>query len=152
VKRVVSGWGPDDEPTVLFENDPPTHCEFGDASSDEIWVTGESPAKFRVSEDPAAGPFQVEPPLGGSVCRLATYRPGAEVQIHSTQTVDYIIVISGQLTMVLANREIILDPGDVVVQLAAPHGWANRGSTDCVVAAILLTAEGASEQEQIQWP
>jgi quercetin dioxygenase-like cupin family protein len=152
VKRVVNGFDADGKPTVLFEGEPPSQFDFGVATSAEIWVTPAVPAPFRVSDDPTDGPFQVEPPLGGSVCRIATYKPGASIDIHATQTVDYIIVISGQLTMVLEDRDVTLDPGDVVVQLAAPHGWANRGDTECVVAAILMTAEGASDDERIAWP
>ncbi len=152
MKRVVNGFDADGNPAVLFEGPPPGHFDFGEATSDEIWSTPTVPAPFRVSEDPTVGGFQVEPPLGGCVCRIATYVPGASFDIHSTETVDFIIVISGQLTMVLEDREITLDPGDVVVQLAAPHGWKNRGDSDCIVAAILMTAEGASEEGQIAWP
>jgi quercetin dioxygenase-like cupin family protein len=152
VKRIVNGWTEAGESAVLFEGEPPSHFDFGGATSDEIWRTDSVPAVFRVTGDPTLGDFQVEPPIGGSICRIATYRPGAMYDIHSTQTVDYIVVISGELTMLLEDREITLSPGDVVVQLAAPHGWANRGTTDCVVVAILLTAEGATQEELIKWP
>jgi naringenin degradation protein FdeH len=152
VKRVVNGWTEDGKPAVLFEGEPPSHFDFGGATSDEIWVTEGVPAVYRASDDPTLGDFRVEPPIGGSICRIATYRPGAMFEIHATKTVDYIIVISGELTMLLEDREIILSPGDVVVQLAAPHGWANRGTAECVVAAILLTAEGANEEDLIKWP
>lgn len=152
MKRVINGWTAEGSPAILFEGRDPRHFDFGETSSDEIWVTDRIPAEYRVSTDPTDQSFRVEPPIGGSVCRIATYRPGAEIPVHSTQTVDYVIVISGELTMTLTDREIVLDPGDVVVQLAAPHGWANRGEVDCVVAAILLTAEGATEEGKIAWP
>ena len=152
MKRVVNGWSPSGEPAVLFEGEPPAEFDFGDTSSYEIWSTASVPAEYRVTEDPTRGDFHVEPELGGSVCRIAVYKPGAKIDIHSTQTVDYMIVISGELTLVLNDREITLFPGDVVVQLAAPHGWANRGSDDCVVAGVILTAEGASEEGKIKWP
>jgi quercetin dioxygenase-like cupin family protein len=152
VKRVVNGWTENGEPAILYEGEPPSHFDFGAATSDEIWCTDSVPAVYRGTGDPTAGGFRVEPPIGGSICRIATYRPGASYEIHSTQTVDYIIVVSGELTMLLEDREITLTPGDVVVQLAAPHGWANRGSSDCVAVAILLTAEGATEEELIKWP
>jgi len=152
VKRVVNGWTPAGEPTVLFEGEPPARFDFGEARSFEIWSTESVPASFRTTDDPTVGDFQVEPSLGGSICRIATYAPGAEIEIHSTQTVDYMVVISGELTLVLADREITLAPGDVAVQLAAPHGWANRGDEECVAMAVLLTAEGASEEGKIKWP
>ncbi len=152
MKRIVNGWTEDGRPAILDEGAPPRHFDFGMATSDEIWVTDAVPAAWRRTGDPTLSDFRVEPPLGGSICRVATYRPGASIDIHSTKTVDYVIVVSGELTLVLEDREITLTQGDVVVSLAAPHGWANRGETDCVAVAILLTAEGATEEDLIQWP
>ena len=152
MKRIVNGWTDDRQPEILHEGAPPTHFDFGMATSDEIWVTPAVPAAWEATGDPTLGEFRVEPPLGGSICRVATYRPGASIDIHSTKTVDYVIVVSGELTLVLEDREIMLTQGDVVVSLAAPHGWANRGETDCVAVAILLTAEGATEEDLIKWP
>ena len=113
------------------------HFDFGIASSDEIWVTPPSRLPGRARRpDPRRFP-----------CRAAARRkhlPGRhlqarrEIDIHSTKTVDYVIVVSGELTLVLEDREIMLTQGDVVVSLAAPHGWANRGETDCVAVVILL--------------
>jgi quercetin dioxygenase-like cupin family protein len=152
VKRVVTGWTEAGEPTILFEGEPPATFDFGVAGSAEVWSTKAVPAESRQTTDPTAAGFTVEPPIGGTVCRVATYRPGAAIDVHSTETVDYIIVISGELTMIFGDREILLGAGDVVVQQATPHGWANRSDEPCVVAAILLTAEGASDDGRMQWP
>jgi quercetin dioxygenase-like cupin family protein len=152
MKRVVNGWNANGEPAVLHEGPPPKHFDFGVATSDEIWVTDAVPAVWAGTGDPTLGEFRVEPPLGGSICRVATYRPGAEIDVHATKTVDYVVVVSGELTLVLADRDITLTPGDVVVSLAGPHGWANRGEVDCVAVAVLLTAEGATEEDLIKWP
>jgi quercetin dioxygenase-like cupin family protein len=138
VKRVVTGWNADGEPTVLYEGEPPARFDFGPARSEEIWSTDATPASSRRSDDPTRGEFRLEPPAQGSICRIATYVPGASIDVHATDTVDYVIVISGELTLVLPDREIVLGPGDVVVQQATPHGWANRGDVECVVAAVLL--------------
>jgi quercetin dioxygenase-like cupin family protein len=152
VKRIVTGWTADGEPAILFEGPPSTEFDFGVARSAEIWRTNSVPTAFRETHDPTAGDFQVEPPIGGTICRIATYRPGATVDVHSTETVDYIIVLAGALTMVFGDRDIVLEPGDVVVQQATPHGWANRGSDPCVVAAILMTADGATDEGRLHWP
>lgn len=152
MKRVVTGWTEAGEPTILFEGEPPGTFDFGFAASAEIWSTPSVPAPSRETADPTAGGFAVEPPIGGSICRVATYQPGASVDVHATQTVDYIIVISGELTMIVEDRELVLYAGDVVVQQATPHGWANRGDEPCVVAAVLLTADGASDEGRLNWP
>ena len=109
--RVVNGWNEKGEPAILYEGPPPKHFDFGVATSDEIWITSAVPAAWEATGDPTLGDFRVEPPLGGSICRVATYKPGAAIDIHSTKTVDYVIVVSGELTLVLEGREIMLSPG-----------------------------------------
>lgn len=151
-RRIVTGWNDAGDPAVLFDGEAPGRFDFGQASSIEIWSTAAVPADVRRIDDPTLGGFRVEPPLGGTVCRIASYRPGASVEVHSTQTLDYIIVISGELTMLFEDREYVLGPGDSVVQQATPHGWANRGDVDCVVVAVLITAEGASDEGRVDWP
>ena len=149
MKRVVTGWK-DGQPTVLYEGEPQTF-DFGVAKALEIWSTESVPASFTVTED-AAREFKVEPPLGGTVFRIAVYVPGASIDIHATETVDYLVVISGELTLILPDREVVLGPGDTIVQQATPHGWANRTDQETVVAAVLMTAEGASEEGALEWP
>jgi quercetin dioxygenase-like cupin family protein len=152
VKRVVTGWTSDGTPAILFEGEPPAKFGFGDIGSSEIWSTTAVPAPCHESDDPTAGDFAVEPPIGGTIFRIATYQPGANVEVHATQTVDYVIVLEGELTMIFDDRSVTLHAGDVVVQQATPHGWENRASTPCVVAAVLMTAEGATPQTQLHWP
>ncbi|MEX2645118.1 MAG: cupin domain-containing protein [Gaiellaceae bacterium] len=140
MKRVVTGWDESGKPVVLFEGEPPFQVDFGFASAREIWASESSPADTRRSDDPTAGEWTLAPPTGGSVFRTATYAPGADVGIHATETLDYLVVVSGELTLVLEDRELTLRPGDTVVQQATPHGWANRTTEPCVVAAVLLDA------------
>jgi quercetin dioxygenase-like cupin family protein len=137
MKRVVTGWDENGDAVILFENEPATTV-FPYASAHEVWRTDSAPADTRRRDDAVPEEWEVLPPHGGSVFRLATYPPGAEVPLHSTDTLDYIIVVSGELTLIYAGREITLHPGDTIVQQATPHGWANRTDTPCVVAAVLL--------------
>jgi quercetin dioxygenase-like cupin family protein len=141
VNRVVTGWDESGEPVVLFEGPPPVNLDFGYASASEIWVTDSSPADVRRSDDPAAGEWQLGPPPSGTAFRIATYPPGAEIAEHATETLDYIVVLSGELTMTFAGQEITLRPGDTVVQQGTPHGWANRSDVPCIAAAVLLDAQ-----------
>ena len=75
-------------------------------------------------------------PFGEGLQSFGT--PRAE---HSTETLDYIVVIFGELTLLYGDREIALGPGDSVVQQGTPHGWANRKDESCMVAAVLLDAK-----------
>ena len=76
--------------------------------------------------------------LGASQARVDTTRsPG----MHKTKTVDYIILLSGEVTMLLDEGEVDLKPFDVVIQRGTNHAWVNRGAAPAVLAAILIDAE-----------
>lgn len=75
--------------------------------------------------------------LGATHTRVDTRRgPG----MHRTKTTDYIILLSGEITLMLDEGEVDLKPFDVVVQRGTNHAWVNRGSTPALLAAILIDA------------
>jgi mannose-6-phosphate isomerase-like protein (cupin superfamily) len=76
--------------------------------------------------------------MGASHCRVDTSR---HPSMHTTRTVDYIVVLSGRVTLLLDKGEVELKPFDVVVQRGTNHGWANRGDEPAVMAAILIDAK-----------
>lgn len=145
-RRVVTGWSEAGEPGVLFAGPAPVTVDFGQATASELWLTAGGGEDVRAREDPAEREWELEPPRGGSAFRLVTYRPGAEIGLHSTATLDYIAVISGELTLVLPDEEITLRSGDTLVQRATPHGWANRSDVPCVMAAVLLDLSANGEE------
>ena len=62
-------------------------------------------------------------------------------EAHATQTLDYVTVLSGQVTLVIGESEITLGPGDCVVQQpGVPHDWLNRSSERVVMAGVLISA------------
>ena len=76
--------------------------------------------------------------LGAPHARGDTTRsPG----MHKTKTVDYIILLSGEVTMLLDEGEVDLQPFDVVIQRGTNHAWVNRGAEPALLAAILIDAE-----------
>jgi len=145
-KRVVTGWDDNEQPIVLFSGPPTKTLNFESAQAAELWVTPSAPADVHVHTDPAVGEWQLEPQPGGSAFRLVVYSPGAQIDVHTTETLDYIVVLSGELTLVLPNEEVTLGPGDTLVQQATPHGWANRSSDPCVMAAVLVSSRGVGNQ------
>jgi quercetin dioxygenase-like cupin family protein len=58
--------------------------------------------------------------------------------MHRTETLDYAIGLSGEITMVLDTEEVVLRAGDVVVQVGTNHAWSNRSGEDCVMAFVLI--------------
>jgi quercetin dioxygenase-like cupin family protein len=77
----------------------------------------------------------------GSVFRILDFRPGVEHRMHRTDSVDYLIVMKGEIDMELDNGvEVHLKTGDVMVQKGTIHNWINRGTETCVIAVILIHA------------
>ena len=145
-RRIVTGWSEAGEPGVLFAGPAPVTVDFGQTTASELWLTAAGGEDVRARVDPAAREWQLEPPRGGTAFRVVTYAPGAEVALHSTATLDYIAVISGELTLVLPDEELTLRPGDALVQRATPHGWANRSDVPCVMVAVLLDLPDDGEE------
>lgn len=76
----------------------------------------------------------------GSVFRIVSYEPGVLPRMHRTDSIDYAVVMSGEIDMQIDDVEVHLKAGDVLVQRGTIHNWVNRGSQPCVVAFVLIGA------------
>jgi mannose-6-phosphate isomerase-like protein (cupin superfamily) len=63
--------------------------------------------------------------------------------MHRTNSVDYAVVLTGEIYMIMDEDEILLKAGDTVVQQGTHHAWSNRGSEPCQIAFILVDAENS---------
>jgi mannose-6-phosphate isomerase-like protein (cupin superfamily) len=61
--------------------------------------------------------------------------------MHRTESVDYGVVIEGEMTLVLDDGEVLLRPGSVVVQRGTNHAWANRSGAMCRMLFVLIDGE-----------
>jgi quercetin dioxygenase-like cupin family protein len=110
----------------------------------ELWATDAVPAPIDVGSadpgerDPAAGPLSVAPAPNGTKLRVNELPPGAGSPMHRTQSVDYGIVLDGEVVLVLDDSETVLRAGDVVVQRGTSHRWENRSAATARVAFILI--------------
>ena len=103
-----------------------------------LWVTDETPADVN-GIDPTAIPRDIEPPKMGSIFRILELAPGKEAYMHRTDTIDYAICLTGKCEMYLDDGEKInFNAGDVMVQRATMHGWANPFTKPCQIAFILI--------------
>jgi quercetin dioxygenase-like cupin family protein len=110
-----------------------------------LWVTDGSPADVN-GEDPTATPRDIEPPETGSIFRILELIPGKEAYMHRTDTIDYAICLSGKCEMYLdEGKKIDFNTGDVMVQRATMHGWANPFSEPCQIAFILIGANAPAK-------
>lgn len=80
----------------------------------------------------------------GTTFRITEWAPGHARFTHRTETVDYAILLSGEIDLELENGVVVhMKPGDVVVQRGTTHTWINRGSVPAVTAFILIDAKPA---------
>ena len=77
----------------------------------------------------------------GTVFRVVEFAPGVAPRVHRTDSVDYAVVMSGEIDMELDDSVVHLKAGDVLVQRGTIHNWVNRGTEACVIAFILIDAK-----------
>ena len=77
----------------------------------------------------------------GTVFRVIEFAPGVAPRNHRTDSIDYAVVVSGEIDMELENSVVHLKAGDVLVQRGTIHNWVNRGTTPCVMAFVLIDAK-----------
>ena len=105
-----------------------------------IWINETLPPVLD-GADPTAKPFPMLPQHGGAVFRLLELAPGTPPHMHKTETIDYIVVTAGELTMLLDDgSELLMKPHDVMIQRATVHGWANRSDRPCRFATVVIDA------------
>lgn len=169
VRRVVTGHNENGEGVVLFDGPAPNvrQRSVGYVST-MLWRTEAAPAEFSKNEDWSLGDFPVAPPDGGAIFRVVDFPPESEVpdienatvlaemgldpaqntgragahhSMHTTRSVDFAIIMSGEIDMLLDSGEVHLEAGDTFVQQGTAHGYINRGSEPCRIAFILLDAK-----------
>jgi quercetin dioxygenase-like cupin family protein len=104
-----------------------------------VWSTASFPVNNSGNEDESARPVGAPPPEG-TVFRIIEYGPGVAPRNHRTSTIDYAVVISGEIDMELDEGTVQLKAGDVLVQRGTIHNWVNRGNEPCVIAFVLIAA------------
>jgi quercetin dioxygenase-like cupin family protein len=77
----------------------------------------------------------------GTVFRVVEFAPGVARRNHRTDSIDYAVVMSGEIDMELDDSVVHLKAGDALVQRGTIHNWVNRGIQPCVIAFILIDAK-----------
>jgi mannose-6-phosphate isomerase-like protein (cupin superfamily) len=107
-----------------------------------VWTTEGFPVDNTGEDD--GGKRQVGTTLNnGTVFRVVEFMPNVSPRVHRTDSIDYAVVMSGEIDMELDDSVVHLQAGDVLVQRGTIHNWINRGSEPCRVAFILIDAKAA---------
>lgn len=166
VRRVVTGHAAGR--AVITSDGPTTTRDVGvpDTLFHELWSTYETPVPIDNGLDPTLGGLQLAPPKGGTRIRMVDIPPdaiqsaltpeeasaafaklgsphavdkeGPHRLMHRTESVDYGIVISGRIWLVVDDGETELGPGDVVIQRGTNHAWSNRTDEIARIAFVLV--------------
>ena len=168
-RRVVTGHDEAGKAVVLMDSAAPNvRRRAAGLVSTLLWVTRETPAEIGGSDD-RAQTTGVAPPPNGSVLRIVDFPPIATVDLstldhhaqvkemgiadmqapgeprhaftHRTRSVDYAIVLEGEIDMLLDDSEVRLTAGDVVVQQGTNHAWVNTSDRNCRIAFVLIDAK-----------
>ena len=142
VRRVVTGHDENGRSRVDIDEALDVSSGREGLERGPVWSTGSFPVNNSGSgqgagDDRAAA----APDANSTVFRVVQYAPGVAPRVHRTQTIDYAVVISGEIDMELDHGEVRLRQGDVLVQRGTIHNWINRGTEPCVIAFILIAAE-----------
>ena len=142
VRRVVTGHNEAGHANVSFD-EITTNVVSGrpGAQMSVIWTTQGFPVNNEGNDD--ASRRQTGTTLdNGTVFRVVSFGPGVTPRNHRTDSIDYAVVMSGEIDMGLDDGvNVHLKAGDVLVQRGTIHNWVNNGTEPCVIAFILIAAK-----------
>jgi mannose-6-phosphate isomerase-like protein (cupin superfamily) len=132
----------------------------------QLWMTSESPADIASHADRSLGVDGTSPPPTGSILRVVDFPPARDPSsisqsavlkemgighqdvagssrhpyMHRTSSVDYAIILEGEIDMLLDDSEVHMRAGDIMVQQGTNHAWINRGTSPCRICFVLIGA------------
>lgn len=145
VRRIVTGHDDDNIAKVIIDSpaDNVRTSRPGQFTT-MMWCTDSAPCEMPVgeqAEDMGARKLGTYPPVAGTRFMIAEYPPDNKPTMHRTETIDYIIVLSGKIDMEMdAGKIVNMGPGDVMIQRGTNHAWINRYSETCRMAFVLVDA------------
>jgi quercetin dioxygenase-like cupin family protein len=141
VRRVVTGHDANGRAVVkIDEVSKNVTSNRPGASACVVWTTESFPVNNTGDADEGLRP--VGTTLGnGTVFRVIEFAPGVAPRNHRTDSIDYAVVLTGEIDMQLNDSAVHLKAGDVLVQRGTIHNWINRGSEPCVMAFVLIDAK-----------
>jgi len=166
IRRVVTGHDENGKAVVIYDGDAPNmNNPTRQIESTLFWVADSTPADNAGDEDTGNRNVGIAPGPGGSIFRVVEFGPEGDSEVsndelaylskaggaeqpegarhpgmHKTNSIDYAVVMEGEIDMLLDDTEVHVKAGDVVVQRGTVHAWANRGTEPCKIAFILIDA------------
>jgi quercetin dioxygenase-like cupin family protein len=144
VRRVVTGHDANGKAIVLYDEiGKEVSSGRPGATACVVWTTEGWPIDNDGASD-AAKRKTGTTLENGTVFRIVRFDPGVASRNHRTDSIDYAVVMSGEIDMDIDGAVVHLKAGDVLVQRGTIHNWINRGSAPCVIAFSLIAAKPAT--------
>ena len=167
MRRVVTGLDDNNHAVVLFDSMMPLKAVGPGIIATNFWITDSYPPSL-LKDDPSGRPIGTAPPDNGTIFRVVEFAPldaAAEAKLppemiakgianapkrgipvkhplmHRTRSLDYAIILSGEIDMMLDDTSVHLKPGDVIVQQATNHAWVNHGKEPCRILFVLMDSK-----------
>jgi len=153
-RRVVTGHDASGKSVIQSDGVPPQHHTMRgrDVGADfiEIWSDAAAVPRLtaRMTAEPNEREFTIMPAAGHLLRIIDIYPPhagGKRTVMHRTKTLDYALVISGEVVLILEDSEVTLRQSDVVVQRGTNHAWENRSDQPARMAFFHIDAEFSEE-------
>jgi quercetin dioxygenase-like cupin family protein len=144
IRRFVTGHDANHVAKVIMQG-PATNAKHPSPGtvSTLIWSTDGTPADSADGEqieDLGARIMGTAPPENGTRFAVIDFPPGNAPRMHRTETIDYVIVLEGEIEMDMDGSTVKMKAGDVMVQRGTNHAWANRSSKRARLAFVLIDA------------
>ena len=171
IRRIVTGHDAQGRSIIARDEASPNTIAISESPAfgmTDLWVTHDAPADNAGTADPAARKIVLEPPARGTIFRVVEFPPDAQIAgrfdrvkafeaigasealdpdgsrhpgMHRTHSVDYAIVVSGEIWAVMDVGETLMRAGDCLIQRGTNHAWSNRSDRPCLVVFILVDAK-----------
>lgn len=179
IRRVVTGHNAAGQSVIMEDQASPFALAMPNVPGlvvTDLWKTFDTPADNSSTSEPCTKQITLTPPSGGSVLRVVQFPPdsgymdtwdahtsfsamGSAVSLdhsadskagmHRTHSVDYALVMSGEIWALMDADETLLQAGDVLVQRGTNHGWSNRSNEPALVAFVLIDAKPVAMPDRI---
>jgi hypothetical protein len=162
-RRIVTGHNAQGKSIFIADGPSPYHAARGNGNAlTEIWWEDSMPVDNSGNDDCGAPKFGLDMPPKGHIFRIVEYAPDAvrkaaleksgapshhytpgqrHFGFHKTDTIDYAVVLEGEIYALMDEGETLMKKGDVLIQRGTSHAWSNRTDKPCKVAFILIDAE-----------
>jgi naringenin degradation protein FdeH len=145
IRRVITGHDARSKSAKVIRDGPATNTKTPrqGVTSTLMWCTDAMPADIAIGEDVedmGARILGTPPPANGSRFIVMEFSPGVVSEMHRTETIDYIVMLAGEIDMDMDDGSVTLRQGDIMVQRGTNHAWINRGTEPARLAIVLLDA------------